>query len=306
MRAVRPGLLAFTSLIAWSVPAHAACPGVFLNRECDGTALAVENDVCTYTTGVNTQITCDLGLDGESSATEAKFVNPTATSFRAYGFAGDGQPFCCEFAVSNGCTGQTNSLTVTGTVLSDQIDLGDGTAGLDMQCSYNYVYAEAEDDTLHGSGNVTAVDYLYGDAGNDSIYGFGGVDHLRGGDGDDTIYGGDGADTIYGDYGEDTLSGGAGADYVYGHDDTGNDNTKNYIRGGDGSDHLYGGPYSDAICGDADSDYLYGGTGSDTLYGSAAVGDYVSGGVSPGNDSCEAEGQPDCEYFTVTECLLTF
>jgi len=62
---------------------------------------------------------------------------------------------------------------------------------------------------------------MWGQAGNDTLYGGEGDDYLDGGngisgtnDGDDKLYGGNGNDTLYGLDGNDTLDGGAGSDLL--------------------------------------------------------------------------------------------
>ena len=52
----------------------------------------------------------------------------------------------------------------------------------------NFLYGEAGDDSLVGTG------FLYGGSGNDQLTGGNIADHLEGGSGDDRIYGGDGVD----------------------------------------------------------------------------------------------------------------
>ena len=56
------------------------------------------------------------------------------------------------------------------------------------------------------NGNETQLaDFIYGDYGNDTIYGQDGSDHLSGGPGNDIIYGGNGGDFIQGGPGNDSL-----------------------------------------------------------------------------------------------------
>jgi Ca2+-binding RTX toxin-like protein len=66
---------------------------------------------------------------------------------------------------------------------------------------------------------------MWGDAGNDQVYGgadddklHGGADNdtLDGGTGNDTVFGDDGNDTIFGGDGNDTIIGGAGVDVMNG------------------------------------------------------------------------------------------
>lgn len=278
-------------------PASAGCPAPFNGRPCDGDTIATESDVCTVSTATISTITCDLGLDGEGTAPEAKFVTPTATQFKAYGVAGDGEAFCCELTVQDGCTNQTNTLYVYGTTNTDTMDLFDASAGTDMDCSNSYVYGEGNDDSISGSRLTTNNDNLYGDDDDDTIHGLAGGDTIHGGDSywGDVLYGNDGADYIYGDGGDDIIYAGDGNDYAYGDDGSGtlSGDGKNHIEGGDGADHLYGGPYTDSLCGQFGDDVLDGNDGTGYLYGGAATGDTVTGGVN--TDYCDAN-PPETTY----------
>lgn len=91
---------------------------------------------------------------------------------------------------------------------------------------------------------------LYGDAGNDTIYGDN--TNVNGWVTGDIIDGGDGNDMIYGYAGNDTIDGGNGNDM---------------IDGGDGADQLYGGADDDNVFGGYGDDILHGGSGTDYLYG---------------------------------------
>ncbi|MDB6455037.1 sulfatase-like hydrolase/transferase [Falsirhodobacter sp. 20TX0035] len=71
------------------------------------------------------------------------------------------------------------------------------------------LYGEEGDDTLYGS---QEADTLYGGAGNDVVEGFDGNDLIYAEAGKDTIRGGNGADTITVTGGEHLISGGAGND----------------------------------------------------------------------------------------------
>ncbi|WP_419831112.1 Ig-like domain-containing protein [Endozoicomonas atrinae] len=128
---------------------------------------------------------------------------------------------------------------MTGTELSDAVDLGSGRI-------------------LEGT---EANDYVDGLAGDDVIRGEGGQDILLGGAGNDTVDGGSGHDLISGGTGDDQLSGGSGNDVIRG--GLGDD----ILRGGTGQDQLYGGDGNDTIDGEGGSDTLYGGKGNDTLTG---------------------------------------
>jgi Ca2+-binding RTX toxin-like protein len=123
--------------------------------------------------------------------------------------------------------------------------------------------------TLFGDGGN---DQLYGAKGADGLDGGSGNDRLFGGSGDDTLCGGDGNDTVYGQAGNDFAGGDAGNDKVYG--EAGND----FLRGDEGNDNLYGGSGNDRlfglagndqVFGDSGNDIAVGGDGNDKLYGSS-------------------------------------
>jgi CubicO group peptidase (beta-lactamase class C family) len=98
------------------------------------------------------------------------------------------------------------------------------------------LYGGRQDDVLNGgSGN----DRLYGDRGNDLLVGGSGDDYLWGGEGDDRLKGGSGRDQLFGDDGNDYLDGGAGFDILNG--GKGNDTLLDY----DGGDRLTGGKGKD-------------------------------------------------------------
>ena len=88
---------------------------------------------------------------------------------------------------------------------------------------------------------------MYGEAGNDNLFGGDGNDQLYGGVGNDMLFGENGNDMLFGDAGNDRLSGG-----------TGNDQ----LNGGTGNDLLYG---------DAGNDMLTGGAGVDNFVFATAL-----------------------------------
>lgn len=92
-------------------------------------------------------------------------------------------------------------------------------------------------------------DIIYGDAGNDVIYGNGGETDGFSQDGDDRLYGGAGDDGVFGKRGDDWLFGGSG-----------NDRLGGYY----GFDRLYGQDGNDRLIGRHDADRLHGGAGNDT------------------------------------------
>jgi Ca2+-binding RTX toxin-like protein len=107
---------------------------------------------------------------------------------------------------------------------------------------------------------------VYGQTGNDTLFGGAGNDWLEGGD--DTLKGG--ADT-------DLLLGGDGQDMIYGEDgnDTvGGQNDDDQVWGGKGNDLLFGDGGNDSLYGEADNDTLEGQAGNDSLYGGAGSDTY--------------------------------
>lgn len=94
--------------------------------------------------------------------------------------------------------------------------------------------------TLYGnSGN----NVLYGTPYADTIYGYAGNDALYGKAGDDKVYGGTGNDSLYGNRGNDSLYGGKGTDRIYGG---------------------YGNDFVSSVGDDSDGDYVDCGPGYDT------------------------------------------
>jgi CubicO group peptidase (beta-lactamase class C family) len=103
------------------------------------------------------------------------------------------------------------------------------------------LFGLAGNDTLRGASRQANV--LFGNEGNDRLYG---------GCQDDVLNGGSGNDRLFGDRGNDLLVGGSGDDYLW---------------GGEGDDRLKGSSGSDQLFGDAGNDYLDGGFGIDRLDG---------------------------------------
>jgi Ca2+-binding RTX toxin-like protein len=120
-----------------------------------------------------------------------------------------------------------SALTTTETIYPTQVPGGED--------GYHYmweIHAGAADDRIDARGSTLEA-FLYGDTGNDTIYGSTGYfNHIEGGDGNDLIdarlvgtmnpypsgntelLGGAGADTLYGGWGEDVIDGGAGRDII--------------------------------------------------------------------------------------------
>lgn len=114
------------------------------------------------------------------------------------------------------------------------------------------------DDRLEG---LPGADWLDGGEGNDTLDGDDGVDRLDGGDGNDILSGGRGDDDLFGRAGTDDLSGGLDVDYLDGGPGLGS------VRGDDGDDRLF---HSYAQSDLARNDYR-GGSGADVIYYSGSL-----------------------------------
>lgn len=212
---------------AYSSSASAACPGSFV--------LSPTLGICTTSDGGYT-VNCDVGKFGDSMDSVGWFVETSSTTFIAYGFDANGDDYCDQITVQDGCAGNPITLSITGGGQSDEINLVDTVSGYDMDCSNSTVHAQDGDDYIKGSPNATYQhDYLYGDENDDAIWGYEGNDYLNGGYGSDHIKAGAGADTIYGENGNDYLCGEADGDTLY---------------GGDGDDRVFGGTGVDYNNGD--------------------------------------------------------
>ena len=148
----------------------------------------------------------------------------------------------------------------------------------------NTLAAGIGNDTLSGLGGV---DWLYGDAGNDSLDGGTETDALWGGIGADTLIGGDGGDGLQGEAGNDSLYGGNGVDWMYGGDD------QDRLEGGNDTDALFGQFGNDSLYGDNGGDNLDGGYGNDVLYGGQGV-DWLYGSFD--NDSLYGGTETDALF----------
>jgi uncharacterized repeat protein (TIGR01451 family)/CSLREA domain-containing protein len=136
-------------------------------------------------------------------------------------------------------------------------------------------------------------DYLFGASGADGVDGGNGRDRLFGGPENDTICGGLGLDRMFGQAGDDFLGGDAGNDKVFG--EAGND----FLVGNDGNDNLFGGIGNDRMYGQAGNDQIFGepgndigvgGDGNDKLFGGSGR-DVLIGG--DGFDTLFGEAHDD-------------
>ena len=112
-------------------------------------------------------------------------------------------------------------------------------------CQPNVLFGNEGDDRLYGG---RKDDLLNGGAGNDRLFGNQGNDLLVGGSGDDYVSGGEGNDRLMGSSGNDRLFGDAGNDY---------------LDGGFGFDRLEGGKGNDTLMDYYGGDRLTGGKGKD-------------------------------------------
>ncbi len=156
----------------------------------------------------------------------------------------------------------------------------------------------AHDDILAGDSRDNTImggagdDRLYGGpgGGDDMLYGEGGNDHIFGGRDDDTLDGGDGNDHLWGNGGADIYRGGKGDDMIYANEE----DALNRIDGGEGKDtvsyakledtpyainltsmimveNVIGSQDDDTITGNEMDNTVEGGEGGDTMQGGGGM-----------------------------------
>lgn len=172
-------------------------------------------------------------IDGGSGYDQLVFATPTSTSGVTVTWTGEGAG-TYDFNTTTSTGTFTGIEQSSGTLYADTYDASATSTGV-------AVFSLDGDDTLIGG---SGADWLYTDAGNDSVHAGAGADTIDGGAGADYLKGQAGNDSIVGGTGADTLTGDAGADTV----DGGADNDS--IAGGSGSDSLLGGDGDDNIRGD--------------------------------------------------------
>jgi hypothetical protein len=260
-----------------STSALADCPYVFEGESCAG-----DTGSANCTRVADDEVECDF--TPASQGVDAYFVSPTDTSFRAYGFDGDGDEFCCEFdGLDDGCAGSPPTpitIDILGSDYDDTLRLFDNVASLELDCSETTLDANAGDDIVYGSS---------GPGNHDILNGWDGSDTIRGRDGDDLIYGGYGDDAIWGEAGDDRVYAGYGADK---------------IKGGAGDDELYGEESDgDKVCGEFGADKVDGGDGDGDLVFGGADTDVLNAGGAGAADNCEADSAAfSCELTSMTSC----
>jgi Ca2+-binding RTX toxin-like protein len=147
-------------------------------------------------------------------------------------------------------------------------------------------YTLGGDDIFHGN---DLVQFVGGNAGNDTLHTYGGADRIWGGDGDDYIAAGDGDDFLYAD--EDN----AGAVRIF---YAGND----ILDGGAGNDQVSAGGGDDIILGGQGADTGDAGDGFDSVdYSASATAVGVS--MSDGNLS-GSTGDAMADFFTSVERVV--
>ncbi len=183
-------------------------------------------------------------------------------------------------SVLNKILGTANDDDITGTALDDAIYGLQGNDKLRGGNGNDVVYGGAGNDIISGDHvpEQTSVsnDSLFGEKGDDKLFGRIGNDTLRGGDGNDQLFGGSGSDRLRGGKGNDQLFGGIVAgDLIFNPFPDENDNLvgeagNDYLDGDAGNDYLLG---TDATArGAGELDILLGGSGNDTF----VIGDAIS------------------------------
>ncbi len=196
----------------------------------------------------------------------------------------------------------------------DSVFGGDGDETVYSGLGNDYLVAGAGNDSLYGEGGSdriyggTGDDYLdagqYSDAAGtildtavNSLYGNAGDDILRAYGGADILYGQEGADTIYG---------GAGNDNLYGY-------TTGSSASLDGADTLYGEAGTDTLWGSHYADIMDGGEGSDTVnYQNDGYGHHIvldadgnSTTVEGGRSSTTTTGGTVTNNYAVGDTLIS-
>lgn len=144
-----------------------------------------------------------------------------------------------------------NTFIRVGSLTQGTVIYGDGPVGIDEQGQDSIVLDNSRD---AGTDIPVPVEgaVVFGQGGNDEVYGSLDHDWIEGNTGHDVLYGGYGDDVLIGGEGNDYLQGEVGNDILIGSDltnDTGpNDN--NHMSGGQGDDYLLGGDGTDFLYGD--------------------------------------------------------
>jgi len=148
------------------------------------------------------------------------------------------------------------------------------------------LYGDSGDDTLQaGPGNDgnQLGQRLWGGAGSDRLYAYAPTTTLANEMAipGDQMFGEEGEDWLYGNIRQEVLDGGSGSDYLQGDAVIGSYYAENaqpamqgaddLLFGGGGNDQLYGGGGKDTVWGGPDSDWLEGQDGADDVYGGGGI-----------------------------------
>jgi len=142
-------------------------------------------------------------------------------------------------------------------------------AALPLNPIDDIIFGNTGEDKIYGG---RASDFLFGNSDDDEIYaGRGLYDYSFGNDGDDEIYGEQGMDLVFGNRGNDKIYGGRGfTDLLFGNrgdDKIWGQRGLDFAFGGDGVDEIWGGTGPDVLFGNDKNDTIYGGTGWDLIFG---------------------------------------
>jgi len=255
-----------------------ACPTGY--DDCNGGS---GTDICYHNSTAKT-VTCLATRNGDDVAATMYGVTPSTDNVLIWGVDAVGNNFCCPYSI-----GSDYELYMYGGDSADTLAFSDPV--YDLEDIVGKAYGNADADTLRSSPASSATCYLYGEGGNDTIYGRGETDNIWGGSENDVIYGMGGIDYLYGDSGDDVIYAGTGIDQVDGGADD------DIIHGDAGNDTIYGGDGNDTITGDGDDDTIYGGDGADTIRGNDND-DIIQGGDDNdfllGNDGVDLICGGDC------------
>jgi Ca2+-binding RTX toxin-like protein len=250
-----------------------------------------------------------------------------------------GNPNLTRVYTPSGVTGKNQGKNAELIVGGDASELVDGNGG-----QSDFLLGAGGDDTVVGVSAATALAWLDGGDGNDSLAGGAGNDNLRGGAGNDTIDGGGdnpvGDLLFHGDRADfkfsadgvtvdlnkqgaaQSISADQGTDILIDIENVRGSGFDDEIIGDGGPNWLFGGLANDSLAGNGDADTLEGAAGNDTLTGGesddelygADGDDLIQGGAGfdfiegwAGNDTLDGggvEGEDLVTYFGVPSGVI--
>jgi Ca2+-binding RTX toxin-like protein len=193
-----------------------------------------------------------------------------------------------NIVVREGTTGdsaRTTSHFPAAAVTTIDINAGDGPDRVYMSVEFKkgHINAGEGDDRVYLNNRLASAErfVVWGQGGNDVIFGSPSSENLYGGTGNDFILGQAGDDAIYADSGNDSLYGETGNDQIYGQ--VGNDRVDggdghDILHGSSGNDSIYGGSGNDRITDDYGQNRLYGDAGDDIITATSLEQDVIYGG----------------------------